>query len=225
MNYIAYYRVSTKKQGNSGLGLEAQEKTVREYVERNNGKLIEEYTEIESGKKIKRPILMKSMDHCLLTGATLITAKLDRLARNAAFCNALFEKGVDIAFCDFPKINKFVMQILAAVGEYEAKLTSDRTIAALCSRKERGLPLGNPRELQSEHAERGRQRGREAVAERVKEYYRRSYPFIAHHRQEGKSLTAIAQELKETDHKTPLGKKNWNATMVKRILDKGCAEV
>src|SRR5215472_18823823 len=140
--FIAYYRVSTAKQGESGLGLEAQRSAVLDYLNGGRWKLVGEFKEVESGKKNDRPALAKALAACRVHGATLIIAKLDRLARNVAFISNLMESGVDFEAVDFPQANRLTVHILAAVAEHEAKVISERTKAALSAAKRRGVKLG-----------------------------------------------------------------------------------
>src|SRR5215471_699034 len=140
--FIAYYRVSTKRQGRSGLGLEAQEAAVRDFLNGGNWRLVKEFTEIESGKRTDRPQLEKAFQACRVYGAKLIIAKLDRLARNVAFISNLMESGVEFEAVDFPQANRLTIHIMAAIAEHEAKMISDRTRAALAAAKARGKRLG-----------------------------------------------------------------------------------
>ena len=151
--YVAYRRVSTQKQGYSGLGLEAQREIIHRHLRDINP--IAEYVEVESGRKTDkgRPQLRAALDHCRKDGAILITAKLDRLARNVSFLSSLLEKDVEIVFCDFPQANKMVLHILAAISQYEAELIATRTRQALQAKKARGAKLGNPEHLMNKHAE------------------------------------------------------------------------
>lgn len=151
MTYIAYLRVSTQKQGFSGLGLEAQREIITKYL--GADKPIAEYVEVESGKKANRPKLMEALKHCKKIGATLIVAKLDRLSRNLNFLSKMLESDTEIVFCDFPQANKMVLHILGAIAQYEAELISARTKAALKAKKERGFKLGNPHHLMDKHVE------------------------------------------------------------------------
>ena len=143
--FIAYYRVSTKRQGRSGLGLEAQEAAVRDFLNGGNWQLVKEFTEIESGKRTDRPQLEKAFRACRVYGAKLIIAKLDRLARNVAFISNLMESGVEFEAVDFPQANRLTIHIMAAMAEHEAKMISDRTKAALAAAKRRGVKLGGDR--------------------------------------------------------------------------------
>lgn len=147
IQYVAYLRVSTQKQGYSGLGLEAQREIIQNFLYDKNP--IAEYIEVESGRKTEkgRPKLKEALEVCRKTGAKLIVAKLDRLARNVAFLSQLLESDVDIVFCDFPQANKMVLHILAAISQYEAELVATRTKQALAAKKARGAVLGNPDHL------------------------------------------------------------------------------
>lgn len=142
---VSYLRVSTKKQGQSGLGLEAQREAVAEYAAREGLRVVAEYVEVESGKKAARPELAKALARCRASKATLVVAKLDRLSRNVAFLSNLMEAGVDFVACDNPTATRFTVHILAAVAEQEAKAISERTKAALAAAKRRGVPLGSSR--------------------------------------------------------------------------------
>ena len=149
--YVAYLRVSTQKQGYSGLGLEAQREIIHNYLREK--KPIFEYVEVESGRKTDkgRPKLKEALSQCRTHGAKLIVAKLDRLARNVSFLSALLDSDVEIVFCDFPQANKMVLNILASISQYEAELISTRTRQALAAKKARGCKLGNPEHLLDKH--------------------------------------------------------------------------
>lgn len=147
--YVAYLRVSTQKQGYSGLGLAAQKEIIQKYLQ---GTIpIAEYIEVESGRKTDRPKLKEALTQCRKAGAILIVAKLDRLARNVKFLSSMLESDVEIVFCDFPQANKMVLHILAAISQYEAELTASRTKAALHAKKAQGHRLGNPEHLLDKH--------------------------------------------------------------------------
>lgn len=144
MEYIAYYRVSTDRQARSGLGLDAQREAVERYIAAHGAKLLATYTEAESGKRNDRPELAKALAHAKKTKATLVIAKLDRLSRNLAFIANLMESGVEFVCCDMPSANSLTLHIIASVAEYERKLISERTKAALAQARARGVRLGNP---------------------------------------------------------------------------------
>ena len=124
---IAYYRVSTKAQGDSGLGLEGQTAAVEAYAAREGAEILRAYQEVETGKRADRPELLKAIAHAKRSRATLVIAKLDRLARNVAFLANLMESGVDFVACDQPQANRLTIHILAAVAENEAVMISQRT--------------------------------------------------------------------------------------------------
>lgn len=142
---VSYLRVSTRKQGESGLGLEAQRAAVAEYAEREGLTVIAEHVEVESGKKAARPQLLSALQHCRAARACLVVAKLDRLARNVAFLSALMEAGLEFVALDNPYANTFTLHVLAAVAEQEARATSERTKVALAAAKRRGVKLGSSR--------------------------------------------------------------------------------
>src|ERR1700687_402779 len=142
--FVAYYRVSTARQGASGLGLEAQRAVVDQYFNGSDGKVIAEFTEVETGTRTDRPQLVEALKACELYGAKLIIAKLDRLARNVAFISNLMDSSVEFVAVDFPQANRLTIHILAAVAEREREMISQRTKAALAAAKARGTKLGNP---------------------------------------------------------------------------------
>jgi len=147
-DFIAYYRVSTDRQGASGLGLDAQRQAVAGFV--GSGQLVSEFTEIESGRRhTNRPQLLAALADCRRGRAVLLIARLDRLARNVAFISTLMENGTDFVACDMPTANRLTIHILAAVAEHEREMISKRTKAALAEAKRRGTKLGNPRLAQA----------------------------------------------------------------------------
>src|SRR5262245_56877622 len=142
--FVAYYRVSTDRQGKSGLGLDAQREAVQNYLDGGRWSLIAEFTEIESGKRNDRPELEKALAACKKRKAKLVIAKLDRLSRNLAFIATLMESGVEFVAVDNPHANKLTVHILAAVAQHERELISQRTKEALQAAKARGKRLGSP---------------------------------------------------------------------------------
>jgi len=144
MNFIAYYRVSTQRQGLSGLGLESQQSVVTDYIQHQGGNLLHQYTEIESGKNNNRPELGKALQHCQLTNSTLIVSKLDRLSRDLHFLSSVMQSNIKFICCDQPNSGPLVLQVLAAVAEEERRAISTRTKLALEAAKRRGVKLGNP---------------------------------------------------------------------------------
>ena len=143
--YIAYYRVSTQRQGQSGLGLEAQKTIVNNFIKSHGGEIVKNYTEVESGKNEKnRPNLQSALKECATNGYTLLVAKLDRLARNLHFITTLMESNIDFIACDIPSANNFTIHIFATLAEMERDMISTRTKEALKCLKERGIKLGNP---------------------------------------------------------------------------------
>ena len=144
MQYIAYYRVSTKRQGQSGLGLEAQQSAVAHHIDSTGGKLVGEFKEVESGRKDDRPQLKAALETAKKNKATVIIAKLDRLGRRASYILRLIdESGVDFHICDMPNADKLTITILAAVAERESEAISKRTSDAIQAKKRRGEPVGS----------------------------------------------------------------------------------
>ena len=142
--FVAYYRVSTDRQGRSGLGLEAQQKTVRDYLNGGAWELVGEFVEVESGKYADQPELTRALEACRKQKARLVIAKLDRLSRNLAFIATLMNAGVEFVAVDNPHASRLTLHILAAVAEHERVAISERTKAALAAAKARGRRLGTP---------------------------------------------------------------------------------
>lgn len=179
--FVAYYRVSTDKQGESGLGLEAQRDAVHKYLNGGSWEIVGEFTEVESGRKSRRPELEAAIALCKKTKATLIVAKLDRLYRNAYFVAKLMHEGVNFLCVDNPHANKLTIQILAAVAENERELISERTRVALAAVKRRGTKLGSPT------PEIGAAKAGEAVAAQADRFADNVLPIIADLRRRGLS--------------------------------------
>ena len=216
--FIAYYRVSTGKQGNSGLGLDAQKKAVLDYLNGGRWQLVGELTEIETGKRIDRPKLDEAMALCRIYKARLIIAKLDRLARNAYFVTKLMHEGVDFVCCDMPTANKLTIHILAAVAEAEAEMISVRTKAALEAAKARGVKLGSPKGFHGDTAVEGRKLGRLAHQAKAADFRRQITTQIDSIRRSGiTSVRGIADELNRRGIPTPRGGQ-WSHTQVFRFL-------
>ena len=140
--FVAYFRVSTDRQGKSGLGLDAQRATVADYLNGGDWTLVEEFVEVESGKRNDRPELAKALDLCRRKKATLVIAKLDRLARNVHFISGLMDAGVEFVACDIPEANRLTLHIMAAMAEHEREMISKRTKEALAAAKAQGRKLG-----------------------------------------------------------------------------------
>jgi DNA invertase Pin-like site-specific DNA recombinase len=227
---IAYYRVSTAKQGKSGLGLDGQKTALETYAQQQGARIVAEYREVESGKRKDRPELTKALAHARRSKATLVVAKLDRLARNVAFLSALMDSGADFVACDNPHANRFTIHILAAVAEHEARQISERTRTALQAAKRRGVLLGSARPAHWKGREDARRQGglkgaaaaAKAIAEAADGAYTDLYPLITGLRQQGETFQAIADELNRMGHTTRRGKA-WNASQVLRVLRRAAA--
>jgi DNA invertase Pin-like site-specific DNA recombinase len=216
MRYVSYLRVSTQQQGSTGLGIEAQRTAVAGYVA-GKGELVAEFVEVESGRRTDRAKLREALAACRVWGATLVIAKLDRLARNVAFVANLMDAGVEFVAVDFPMANRLTVHILAAVAEHEAGMTSARTRAALAAARARGVRLGNPQNLRATDADRAK--GREAGTRRANEKARDLAATIASIRAGGvTSATGIARVLTERRIPTPRGGETWQVVQVQRLL-------
>jgi DNA invertase Pin-like site-specific DNA recombinase len=224
---IAYFRVSTKQQGASGLGLEGQRAAVEAYSRQAGVRIIAEYVEVESGKIADRPELVKALAHARRSKATLCVAKLDRLSRNVEFLAKVMNSEVEFVACDNPAANRLTLHILAAVAEAEAKAISDRTKAALAAAKKRGIRLGSARsghwkgfeERRLAGARIGAKAAGESLARAAAEAYGDLRPIVVDLRQTGLSLREIASELNTLGHTTRRGRR-WNAMQVARLVNR-----
>lgn len=227
--FVAYYRVSTDRQGRSGLGLEAQRAAVTGYLNGGSWSIVSEFTEVESGKRADRPELDKALGAARLHRCPLVVSKVDRLTRSVAFLSRLLEANVDVRFADLPQIEgatgRFLLQQMVAVAELEAGMISARTRAALVAAKARGTKLGGPRVRKSDGkpvviSRAAQKRG--ATANRMRAVDRAAdlAPTIAEIREAGaKTLAAIAAGLNDAGIPTPRGQGTWSPAQVKRTLD------
>ncbi len=219
--FISYLRVSTARQGASGLGLEAQREAVSHYLNGGRWQLVQEIVEVESGKRNDRPAIAEALRLCRLHKATLVIAKLDRLARNVHFISSLMESGVEFVACDFPEANRLTVHILAAVAEHEAAMISARTKAALMAAKARGVALGGQRgsvERMASMAAKGTRHS--AVVRQDSAAKRRAdlLPVIEELRAKGAtSLRALAAGLNGAGLTSARGG-SWTATQVMRVM-------
>jgi DNA invertase Pin-like site-specific DNA recombinase len=199
--FVSYVRVSTQKQGQSGLGREAQQEAVRRFAA--DRPIVAEFVEVESGKKADRPQLRAALAECRRTGATLLIAKLDRLARNVAFVSALMESGTEFVAADMPDANKLTIHVISAMAEHEARCISERTKSALAAYKARGGRLGGARDGGQYQA--SLSRGRASNAARASEARDRVYSLCLDLRNAGRSLQSIANELNGSGERTRRG--------------------
>lgn len=220
---IAYYRVSTKGQGESGLGLEAQRAAVLAHVERQGCDLIAEYREVESGRKDDRPELAKAIAHARAAKATLVVAKLDRLSRRALYILRALEEANDVPFviCDLPGATPLTIGIYALIAQEEAAKISERTKAALDARRRRGLPLGaaitGTSYLTPEGADRGRRKAAVTHRAKAQDAYAHLVPIISDLRAQGVGYHTIAKKL-ANDGYTSRNHKAFTAAQIRRIL-------
>lgn len=216
MKYISYLRVSTKRQGESGLGIEAQKSAVTQFL-KHDDELVAVYRETESGKKNNRPMLMKAIEECRKQGATLLIAKLDRLSRNASFIFTLRDAKVDFVCCDMANANPVTVGIMAVLSQDERERISQRTRNALAELKAKGIELGKPENLTDYSRQRSIEvRQKEA---RENENNRRATAFITSMRSENISYHKIAERLNEYGFKTRQSKL-FTAMAVKRLFDR-----
>jgi DNA invertase Pin-like site-specific DNA recombinase len=229
---IAYFRVSTKRQGASGLGLESQAAAVEAYAEQTGKRIVARYTEVESGRKSNRPELQRAVGHARRSKATLVVAKLDRLARNARFLLTVVESGADVVFCDLPHVppgpaGKLILTNMAAIAEWEAGVIAQRTREALRAAKARGVALGSARpghwngkeDARLAGLAKARSASAEARSERALEAYDDVSSRMLELRRKGTSLRSIASFLNAAGHTTRRGRE-WNPVQVARVLNR-----
>jgi len=217
MNYVSYLRVSTTRQGISGLGLEAQRKAVTDFVA-GRGEVLSEHCEIESGKRSNRPQLALALAEAKRSGAVLLIAKLDRLSRNVAFIANLLEGGVEIVAADNPNANRMMLQMYSVFAEEEGRAISERTKAALAAAKARGVKLGwsNPKRTSEQRV--ASQNGVQTVKAGADQFAANVLPVIEQVKATGTtSLRGIAGQLNQRGLKTARGGA-WYAGTVQNIL-------
>lgn len=213
-SYVAYYRVSTERQGQSGLGLEAQQTAVKQYADG----IIHSFTEIESGKNDDRPQLQAAIAMCKATGAALLIAKIDRLSRQAAFLLTLRDSGVQIVAADMPHAGTLEFGIRAVVAQHEREEISRRTKAALQAAKARGVKLGSPNPAAGSAA------GIASIQASADQFAQRILPIIADIERSGcTSLRAIAAALTARGVQTARGGRTWGASQVANLMQRGAA--
>jgi DNA invertase Pin-like site-specific DNA recombinase len=211
--FVAYLRVSTARQGESGLGLDAQSAAVEAFARQHGGTIIASHIEIESGKRSDRPELAQALAAARKGKATLLIAKLDRLARNVAFIANLMDAGVDFVACDQPFASRLTLHILAAVAEDEARRISERTKAALAAAKRRGVKLGSS--IAAETAA----KARAVRSSYVAKANATTRAVIGDIQRSGVStLAAIAKVLEARGVRTPAGRANWQPVQVSRLM-------
>nr|WP_315200598.1 recombinase family protein [uncultured Flavobacterium sp.] len=211
--YIAYYRVSRKEQGISGLGLSAQKSSVEKYVAGQEGIILREYTEIETGtNKRERVEIHKAIQLAKNEGAILIIAKLDRLARNVSFVSSLMDAGIEFLAVDMPSANNFTIHIFSALAEQEAKFISSRTKVALAELKKKGVKLGNPQNLTKE----ARAKGVDKIKENAmnNDRNRQAQSIILNCKEKEMSYRQIADYLNQLNFKTRHGNKFYAPTVL-----------
>jgi len=218
---VTYLRVSTARQGKSGLGLEAQQKAVADYLSTGQWNLLEDFVEVESGKNSKRPKLLEAIELCKASGAKLLVAKLDRLARDAAFLMNLKDAGIDFVCADMPEANRLTIGIMALVAEQEREAISKRTKEALAAAKARGVQLGAYRDGVYVGGKGNADTARNASAARTVKFRANAadkLPLLKRYDPDGTlSLRAIADIFNRYGVKTVSGRGLWSANSVRRL--------
>ncbi|TCK05864.1 recombinase family protein [Marinobacterium mangrovicola] len=220
MKLIAYYRVSTSKQGKSGLGLEAQRRDVEAYAAGSGATVIAEFTEIESGGKSDRAELQAAIERCQLVGGRLVIAKLDRLSRSVGFIAQLQDSGVRFVACDMPEANETMVQLMSVMAQAERKAISVRTRAALQAAKARGVQLGNPNLAAAREARTGDVTAKARKARKVKANRHADLVMREIQSAQGEGLSSLGQIagwLNEQQIGTPRGCE-WTRAAVARVL-------
>jgi DNA invertase Pin-like site-specific DNA recombinase len=216
---VIYYRVSTRQQKRSGLGLLAQQDSVHHYIKAHPGRVLAEVTEIESGRSMDRPQLKEALRLCRIYDAKLIVARLDRLARSVSMIGGLLESDVDFIAADMPLANRFTIHILAAVAEYEARLISERTKAAFAAAKARGRKFGNPKPETQKFSDAARKARVRAERERSKRRALDFAPLLCQLRDQGQTINEIAQHLTALGAPRPRGGDSCGHNTVRRMFE------
>ena len=224
---VAYFRVSTARQGESGLGLEGQAAAVEAYAKQTGKQIIARYLEVESGRKSDRPQLAKALAHARRSKGTLTVAKLDRLSRDVEFLARVMNSGCEFVACDNPTANRLTLHVLAAVAEDEARRVSERTKTALAALKAKGVKLGSARPGHWDGNEDARLKGlakarkvaAEVRSEMADQAYADIFTLVSDWRASGITLAGIAEKLNAEGHTTRRGKP-WNPVQVSRVLER-----
>lgn len=221
MKIVSYLRVSTQKQGHSGLGLAAQQKSIDAFVAQRHGRVLESFTEVESGKDNTRPQLARAVHLAKVTGATLVIAKLDRLSRNAAFLLTLRDSGVKFVAADMPDANELTVGIMALVAQQEREAISRRTREALQVAKARGQQLGNPNGAAAlRRARKGNAASLAAIQSNADRHALNLKPVLDALADEGvTSLGRVADALNERGMLTPRGGR-WHKASVRNLISR-----
>src|SRR3984885_1559464 len=216
---VVYYRVSTRQQKRSGLGLLAQQDSARCYIKANPARVLAELTEIESGRSKDRPQLKEALRLCRVYNAKLIVARLDRLARSVSMIAGLLESDVDFVAADLPLANRFMIHILAAVAEYEARLISERTKSAFAAAKARGRKFGNPNPTTHRFSDAARKAQVRAIREKAKTRALDYSPLLCELRDRGETIHGIALQLTAMGIETPRRRLVWRDRMIARVFE------
>jgi len=216
--FVSYLRVSTSKQGHSGLGIEAQRNSINNYLNGGEWVITDEFIEVESGKTNNRPQLQRALETCKLKGAELVIAKLDRLSRDAYFLLGLQKAGVPFICADMPEANNMTVGIMALVAQQEREAISRRTKEALAAAKARGVKLGNPENLTDDHRAKGRKVAAKSIKKNAQEFAARVYPIISNYQDKGYSLNKIAAQL-NVDGVVTARNGKWTARAVKNAIE------
>lgn len=215
--FVAYYRVSTDRQGQSGLGLQAQQDAVKHYLNGGNWMVVGEFTEIESGTRKQlqnRPMLKSALELCRKQKATLVVAKLDRLARDVQFISELLNSNVRFVCADMPEADRTFLQMMAVFAEYEGRRIGERTKSALSALKAQGIKLGSP------HPEIGAAVGLKSIIAKADSYADRVGPVVREivRKTGANSLRDIAEALEARGILTPRGNTQWHPSQVANLL-------
>lgn len=214
MKFVSYIRVSTQKQGRSGLGMEAQKEINAQYIASAGGVMVAEFTDVESGTHRDRPGLMEAINYCKRENATLVIAKLDRLARDVEFTFKVVNSGIKIHFCDMPQVNTMILGVFASVAQYERELCSKRTKQALAAKKAQGVKLGAP---DATFTDSQRERATAAKRENAERRSTQFIDLIEMYRAQGLTLQAIADKLNAKGFTTSRGK-SFNPSTIAMYL-------
>ncbi len=222
MNFVSYRRVSTKRQEDSNLGLEAQSQAIQSYIKQHQGNHLKDFVEIQTGTSKKhRPIVLQAIQYAKENQAVLLIAKLDRLSRSVSFLSNLMDSNIEFVALDFPQADRMTLQFMSVIAEWEAKRISDRVNAALAVLKQRGVKLGpKNKPLTASISEPYRKKWNAQKKQNASRYAQNVYPTIKFFKNLGLNNSQIASKMNERGDKTPSGYGSWASNTVRRCLDR-----
>lgn len=222
MNIVSYRRVSTKRQGDSKLGLLAQQDAINTYAQKNQATVLKDFVEIETGTRRKdRPIVKEAIQYAKANNATLVISKLDRLTRSVSFLSQLMDANIDFVALDFPKADRTVLQLMMVIAEFEADRIKERVNSALSQLKKQGVKLGpKNKKLTAKDSEPYRMEMIARKKQAAYEFADKTFPILKYYKDKGLNYKEIAMEMNTKGYTTPSGTGSWHPTTVARAFSR-----